>query len=60
MVSIRYKMLVKSELDKLGIAYGVVDLREVEIKGNITPEQNNQLKIALLKSGLELMGEKKL
>lgn len=59
MVSIRCKMLVKSELDKLGIAYGVVDLGEVEIEGNITPEQNNQLKIALQKSGLELMDDKK-
>jgi AraC-like DNA-binding protein len=59
MVSIRCKMVVKSELDKLGLSYGAVDLGEVQIKGNITPEQRTQLKVALLKSGLELMDDKK-
>jgi AraC-like DNA-binding protein len=59
MVSIRCKMLVKSELDKLGLHYKVVDLGEVEIEENITAEQNDQLKTALMKSGLELMDDKK-
>ncbi len=58
MVSIRCKMVVKAELDKLGLLYGTVDLGEVEIKEEITPEQYNQLKTALLKSGLELMYDK--
>ncbi len=52
-------MVVKSELDKLGLHYGVVDLGEVEVKENITAEQHEQLKIALSKSGLELMEDKK-
>jgi AraC-like DNA-binding protein len=52
-------MLVKAELDKLGLHYGIVDLGEVEIEESITPEQNGQLKTALLKSGLELMDDKK-
>jgi AraC-like DNA-binding protein len=59
MVSIRCKMAVKSELDKLGLHYRKVDLGEVDIRENITPEQRNQLKTSLLKSGLELMDDKK-
>lgn len=52
-------MVVKSELEKLGLHYMVVDLGKIEIKENITAEQREQLKIALLKSGLELMDDKK-
>lgn len=59
MVSIRCKMLVKTELDKLGLHYILVDLGEVEIMEDISAEQRDQLKIALLKSGLELMDDKK-
>jgi len=59
MVSIRCKMIVKAELDKLGLTFKVVDLGEVEIEEHITPEQNEQLKAALLRSGLVLMDDKK-
>ena len=59
MVSIRCKMIVKSELDKLGIVYGTVDLGELEIKSIINSEQLGLLKISLAKSGLELMDDKK-
>lgn len=59
MVSIRCKMIVKAELDKLGLRYGVVDLGEAEIQGNITTEQRDQLKSALLKSELELVDDKR-
>ena len=59
MVSIRCKMMVKAELDKLGLHYGAVELGDVEVKENITDEQREKLKIALLKSGLELMDDKK-
>ncbi len=59
MVSIRCKMVVKSELNKLGLNYIFVDLGEVEIKEDISDEQREQLKTALLKSGLELMDDKK-
>jgi len=58
MVSIRCKMVVKSELDKLGLHYGMVDLGEVQIDENITAAQYDQLKEALLRSGLELMYDK--
>ena len=59
MVSIRCKMIVKSELTKLGLHYIMVDLGEVEVKEDITVEQREQLKIGLSKSGLELMEDKK-
>ncbi len=41
MVSIRCKMVVKSELDKLGLHYGVVELGEVHIMENINDEQRS-------------------
>jgi vacuolar-type H+-ATPase subunit D/Vma8 len=59
MVCIRCKMVVKAELSKLGIGFKTVELGEVEIDENISTEQRDQLKIALLKSGLELMDDKK-
>jgi AraC-like DNA-binding protein len=59
MVCIRCKMVVKAELAKLGLHYAVVELGEVEILENISPEQQDQFKFALLKSGLELMDDKK-
>jgi len=52
-------MVVKAELDKLGLHYGVVDLGEVQIRESMTAEQRARLKTALLESGLELMDDKK-
>jgi AraC-like DNA-binding protein len=52
-------MVVKEELKKLGLHFIVVDLGEVEIMENMTADQKEQLKIALLSSGLELMDDKK-
>lgn len=59
MVSTRCKILVKAALDKLGLHYVTLDLGEVDIKENITPEQRTVLKIALQDSGLELMDDKR-
>jgi len=59
MVCIRCKMVVKDELTKLGLHYTSVDLGEAEVVGNISDEQHEQIKTALLKSGLELMDDKK-
>ncbi len=59
MVCIRCKMVVKAELEKLGLHYSVVELGEAEIKESITSEQRNTLNIDLKKSGLELMDDKK-
>ena len=59
MVSLRCKMMVKEELKKLGLKYVVIDLGMVEILEDITQKQREQLKINLLKSGLELLDDKK-
>jgi AraC-like DNA-binding protein len=59
MVSNRCKMMVKEELKRLGLHFIVVDLGEVEIMEDISSEQREQVKIALLRSGLELMDDKK-
>ena len=59
MVCIRCQMVVKAELEKLGLNYVDVKLGEANIIENIEPEQLAQLDLALKKSGLELMDNKK-
>lgn len=59
MVSARCKIAVKEELKKLGLHFMVVDLGEVDIMETISMIQRDQLKTALLSSGLELMDDKK-
>ncbi len=59
MVSLRCKMMVMEELKRLGLKYVVVDLGMAEILEEITVSQREQLKINLLKSGLELMDDKR-
>jgi len=59
MVCIRCKMVVKSELERIGVPYTVVELGEVELKERISREQRDELDILLKKSGLELMDDKK-
>jgi AraC-like DNA-binding protein len=51
--------MVKEELKKLGLHYVSLDLGEVDILESITPEQRELLKVALLKSGLVVMDDKK-
>lgn len=52
-------MVVKAELERLGLYNSRVDLGEAEIFENISTEQLDQLKRALFRSGLELMDNKK-
>jgi AraC-like DNA-binding protein len=59
MVCIRCQMVVKAELKKLDIHYVNVKIGEADIMENISPEQLEQLDIALRKSGLLLMDNKK-
>ncbi|MDP3435800.1 MAG: AraC family transcriptional regulator [Bacteroidales bacterium] len=59
MVCIRCKMVVKAELEKLGIEYILIELGQVETASALTSKQMTQLDIALKKSGLELMDDKK-
>jgi AraC-like DNA-binding protein len=59
MVCIRCKLLVREELEKLGLSVASVELGEAEIMGNMTTEQHEKFRKSLLKSGLELMDDKK-
>ncbi|WP_439882740.1 helix-turn-helix domain-containing protein [Pontibacter sp. MBLB2868] len=59
MVSLRCKLMVKEELNKLGLQYLLVDLGTVELLEDITSEQRIQFKTNLEKSGLELLDDKK-
>jgi AraC-like DNA-binding protein len=59
MVSLRCKMMVKEELKKLGLKYIVVELGTIEILEDITADQHKTLKENLLRSGLELLDNKK-
>ncbi len=52
-------MAVKTELKNLGLHFIIVDLGEVEIMEDISQEQREQIKIGLLKSGLELIDDKR-
>jgi AraC-like DNA-binding protein len=59
MVSMRCKMVVKEELKKLGLHFILVDMGVVDIMENINDAQRKQIRDALLRSGLELMDDKK-
>jgi len=59
MVSLRCRLLVKEELNRLGIRFVVVELGMAEILEDITPQQMDQLRLNLLKSGLEILDDKK-
>jgi len=52
-------MVVKAELEKLGLRYIDVNIGEADIIDNIGPEQLQKLDKALRKSGLLLMDDKK-
>ncbi|MBK6444634.1 MAG: helix-turn-helix transcriptional regulator [Bacteroidetes bacterium] len=59
MLSNRCKIAVKDELKSLGLHFIIVDLGEIEIMENISAEQREKLKVGLMRSGLELMDDKK-
>ncbi|MBN1791525.1 MAG: AraC family transcriptional regulator [Bacteroidales bacterium] len=59
MACIRCKMVVKSELSKLGLHYAAVELGEADVMEDISTEQMRHLGVALKKTGLELMDDKK-
>lgn len=59
MVSQRCKLKVKDELDRIGIRYTALNLGVVDILEELTTENHKQLNENLLKSGLELLDDKK-
>jgi len=59
MVSLRCKILVKEELERLEIPFGFIDLGTVELLKEISIIQRNELKRNLLRFGLKLHKDKK-
>ena len=59
MVSLRCKMVVKEELSTLGLHCVNVDLGVVEVLEDVSPETWDLLALNLLKSGLELLEDKR-
>lgn len=59
MVSLRCKLKVKEELQKLNIRYVLIDLGVVELFEPLSDTQQEQLKKNLLQSGLELLDDHK-
>jgi len=59
MVSLRCKLLVRAELENMGLHPLKVDLGEIVVAEDMNAQQLKQLKATLLKSGLELMDDKK-
>jgi len=59
MVSLRCKIIVKQELEKLGLHYLNVDLGTIEIKENITDSQTELLRKNLKIFGLELLDDRR-
>jgi len=58
MVSLRCKLLVKFELDKLKIQYTHIDLGEVDLLQPISQDKICELKQVLHQNGLEIMDDK--
>lgn len=59
MVCVRCKMLVESELKKLGLEYKYVQIGEAEVDDNISSEKLERLNVRLRKSGLGLIDGKR-
>jgi AraC-like DNA-binding protein len=59
MVSIRCKIAVKEELDKLKLKHTSIELGEVNLKKDISGDDRELLRKGLLKKGLELIDDKK-
>jgi len=53
-------MMVKEQLQLLGLEHNIIELGTVELKERLTDQQRKNLSLALLKSGLELMDDKKM
>ena len=59
MVSLRCKLMVKHELERLGLHHMSIELGMIEIVETIDEEQKILLKRNLARSGLELLDDKK-
>ena len=59
MVCTRCKMVVRSELEKLGLHCSLIELGMAETIETVSDQQITKIKIAFIDSGLELISDKK-
>ncbi|MDP4208187.1 MAG: AraC family transcriptional regulator [Bacteroidota bacterium] len=59
MISNRCKIVVKSELEKLGLHYTTMESGEVELLENVSAELQDRLNFRLKKLGFSLLNDKK-
>jgi AraC-like DNA-binding protein len=59
MVCLRCRMVVKSELEKLGLYCISVELGQAEVLGPLSEIQLRRLRVALLNAGLDLIDDRK-
>ncbi|GGH74298.1 YesN/AraC family two-component response regulator [Filimonas zeae] len=59
MVSFRYKLIVKSALENMQLHFTVLELGEVDIEEELSAPQLKTLAATLLRSGLELLEDRK-
>jgi AraC-like DNA-binding protein len=59
MVCLRCQLIVRDELDRLGIAHGEVQLGEVTLEDPVAPALMELLHAALLRSGLQIIDDRK-
>ncbi len=59
MLNMHCRKAVKEELNKFGLHFVIADVSAVDIMENISAEQHEQIRIALIKSGLELIENRK-
>lgn len=59
MVSVRCKLIVQQQLDRIGIKYLSIDLGMVELENSISIDQIDELKKSLQLVGLEMLENKK-
>ncbi|HSI78011.1 MAG TPA: helix-turn-helix domain-containing protein [Lunatimonas sp.] len=59
MVSVRCKLIVQQELEKLGIPFLSVELGMVEIKDSLSDQQYGELNLCLKRVGLEILEDKR-
>jgi len=59
MVSNRCRIMLRDELQKLGLHFVILDWGEIDVMEDLTAEQRSQLSEGLQGTGLELMDDKK-
>jgi AraC-like DNA-binding protein len=58
-INLACKVILQEKLEELGIPYQITGLGEVQVNGNITPEQYKNLETSIKKYGIEIIDNPK-